>query len=200
MTRTTALDPGADLFASAALPAGLTYQADYLSVSDEVELLKGIATLSLRAAPYKAYTARRRIASFGAVYDFTHQKLDPAPALPSFLLPLRARIAAALEVAADELAHGLVTEYAPGTPLGWHRDTPEFDSVAGISLAGWCEMRWRRYPPRVGGPVLRLAVAPRSLYLIRGEARWGWQHSVAPTREMRYSITFRTLRGGRASV
>jgi alkylated DNA repair dioxygenase AlkB len=194
MTRTTALDLGADLFASAAVPPGLTYHADFLSGADELELLEGIATLSLRAAPYKAYMARRRIASFGAMYDFTHQRLDPAPALPAFLLPLRARVAAALDVAADELAHGLVTQYAPGTPLGWHRDTPEFDSVAGVSLAGWCEMRWRRYPPRVGGPVLRLAVAPRSLYLIRGEARWGWQHSVAPTRELRYSITFRTLR------
>jgi alkylated DNA repair dioxygenase AlkB len=200
MTRTAALDPGADLFASAALPPGLTYQADFLSATDEFELLDGIAQLSLRAAPYKAYTARRRIASFGAIYDFTRQRLDPAPPLPTFLLPLRARVAAALEVAADELAHGLVTEYAPGTPLGWHRDTPEFDNVAGVSLAGRCEMRWRRYPPQVGGSVLRLAVAPRSLYLIRGEARWGWQHSVAPTRELRYSITFRTLRSGRVSA
>jgi alkylated DNA repair dioxygenase AlkB len=57
-------------------------------------------------------------------------------------------------------------------------------------------MRWRRYPPRPGQPVLRLLVAPRSLYLITGEARWGWQHSVAPTHALRYSITFRTLRTG----
>jgi alkylated DNA repair dioxygenase AlkB len=42
--------------------------------------------------------------------------------------------------------------------------------------------------------VIRFAVAPRSIYLLRGEARWGWQHSVAATRELRYSITLRTRR------
>jgi hypothetical protein len=29
---------------------------------------------------------------------------------------------------------------------------------------------------------------------MRGHARWGWQHCVAPTKELRYSITFRTAR------
>jgi hypothetical protein len=40
-------------------------------------------------------------------------------------------------------------------------------------------------------------VAPRSIYRIGGAARWGWQHSVAPTAALRFSITFRTLRGQR---
>lgn len=199
MGRNAALDPGADLFASAALPSGLEYRPEFLSAAEERELLDSIAALALRAAPYKQYTSRRRIASFGGAYDFTRQRLEPAPELPMFLLPLRSRVAAELGVASEQLAQALVTEYAPGTPLGWHRDTPEFENVAGVSLAGWCEMRWRRYPPQAGGPVLRLAVAPRSLYLIRDEARWGWQHSVAPTRELRYSITFRTLRSTRSA-
>jgi alkylated DNA repair dioxygenase AlkB len=37
-------------------------------------------------------------------------------------------------------------------------------------------------------------VEPRSIYLLRGTARWGWQHSVAPASELRYSITLRTPR------
>jgi hypothetical protein len=28
--------------------------------------------------------------------------------------------------------------------------------------------------------------------VLRAEARWGWQHSVAPTPALRYSITLRT--------
>jgi hypothetical protein len=32
------------------------------------------------------------------------------------------------------------------------------------------------------------------VYVLRDEIRWRWQHSVAPTRELRYSITFRTRR------
>ena len=194
MPRPTSLDPELDLFAAEALPPGLTYRPDFLSVDDERALLAAILDLPLRPAPYKDYTARRRIASFGGAYDFARQQLNPAPPLPDWLHPLRDRVARVLGVASDELAQGLVTEYAPGTPLGWHRDTPEFEQIAGVSLAASCEMRWRRFPPKAREPVLDLVVAPRSLYVMRDEARWGWQHSVAPTRALRYSITFRTLR------
>ena len=192
MRRRAALDP-TDLFAAEALPAGLIYRADFLSPHEEAQLVDGIAGLTLRPAPYKSYLARRRIASFGSAYDFDAQRLNAAPPLPGFLEPLRARVAGEFGVELERLQHVLVTEYTPGTPLGWHRDTPEFEGIAGVSLAGSCELRWRRFPPRSGDPVLRLEVAPRSLYLVRGDARWGWQHSVAPTRELRYSITLRTL-------
>jgi alkylated DNA repair dioxygenase AlkB len=40
--------------------------------------------------------------------------------------------------------------------------------------------------------VFKQTLAPRSIYLLRGAARWDWQHSVSPTRSLRYSITFRT--------
>jgi alkylated DNA repair dioxygenase AlkB len=44
------------------------------------------------------------------------------------------------------------------------------------------------------GKVLSLRLEPRSIYVMRGEARSGWQHSIPSVDEMRYSITFRTLR------
>jgi alkylated DNA repair dioxygenase AlkB len=55
-------------------------------------------------------------------------------------------------------------------------------------------MRLRPYPPKKGErkDVLSLELEPRSAYFMRDEARWGWQHSIAPTAELRYSITFRT--------
>jgi hypothetical protein len=31
-------------------------------------------------------------------------------------------------------------------------------------------------------------------YLLRGSARWDWQHSIPPVDTLRYSITFRNLR------
>jgi len=37
-------------------------------------------------------------------------------------------------------------------------------------------------------------VRRRSLYIITGEARSEWQHSIAPVKETRYSVTLRTLR------
>jgi alkylated DNA repair dioxygenase AlkB len=41
---------------------------------------------------------------------------------------------------------------------------------------------------------LAVDLAPRSIYSMAGEARWGWQHAISPTPALRYSITFRTRR------
>jgi DNA oxidative demethylase len=42
--------------------------------------------------------------------------------------------------------------------------------------------------------VWEVVLAPRSGYVLAGDARRSWQHSIRPTTELRYSITFRTLR------
>jgi alkylated DNA repair dioxygenase AlkB len=44
--------------------------------------------------------------------------------------------------------------------------------------------------------VFEIGLEPRSGYVLADEVRWKWQHSIPATREERYSITFRTLRGG----
>ena len=33
----------------------------------------------------------------------------------------------------------------------------------------------------------------RHALVLRDDARWRWQHSIPPTKALRYSITFRTL-------
>jgi alkylated DNA repair dioxygenase AlkB len=186
-----------DLFASQALPDGFTYQRDFLTTEEDSELLGILRTLPLQEAQYREWTARRRVASFGGRYDFTHHELLPAPQVPEFLLPLREKVAAWSGNAATDFNHAMVSEYRPGAPLGWHRDVPEFETIVGVSLAGSARMRLRRYPPRKGDrTALALALEPRSVYAIRGEARWGWQHAISPTKQLRYSITFRTRRAG----
>jgi hypothetical protein len=59
-------------------------------------------------------------------------------------------------------------------------------------LGGTATMRLRPFPPRPRARILTLELQPRSAYVLRGEARWGWQHSIAPTPELRYSVTFRS--------
>ena len=173
---------------------GLLYREEFLSQGDEAGLLAEIRRLPLEEAKYKSFIARRRIAAYGSSYDFETNVLGPAPEIPPFLLPLRMRVARLVEVAETNFVHALVTEYRPGTELGWHRDIGEFGIVAGVSLAGACRMRFRRYPPEKGAKVFGLDLAPRSVYVLRDEIRWRWQHSVARTKELRYSITFRTSR------
>ena len=176
------------------MPEGLLYQQDFLSMEEEQALLAEIRALALEEAKYKAFTAKRRIVSYGSSYDFETNQLGPAPEIPPFLAPLKARAARLIGVDEQSIKHALVTEYRPGTELGWHRDVGEFGIVVGVSLGGTCRMRFRRYPPQKGEKAFNLGLAPRSVYVLRDEIRWRWQHSVARTSELRYSITFRTPR------
>jgi alkylated DNA repair dioxygenase AlkB len=188
----------AGLFADApALPEGFIYQPEFLDVEEERSLLAAIGELPLEEAKYKEFTARRRVAYFGHDYDFSKNRLGEAPPIPPFLEPLREKMARWMRLAPHELVTALVAQYRPGTPLGWHRDAPDYERVAGVSLGGWARMRLRAYrtnaPPGKDKPLV-LELAPRSAYQMHGVARWAWQHSIPATKELRYSITWRTLR------
>jgi alkylated DNA repair dioxygenase AlkB len=193
----------ADLFTAAApaLPEGMVYQPGFLSQEEEATWIGVAAALPLKEMDYRGYTARRRVASYGGKYDFEAHRLEPALPLPAELEPLRAKAARWLGVPPETFTQALVAEYREGTPLGWHRDVPDFEDVVGISLLAEAVMRFRPYPPREPkrSGVVKLVIEPRSIYLLRGPARWAWQHSVAPTRSLRYSITFRTA-SSRASA
>jgi alkylated DNA repair dioxygenase AlkB len=184
-----------ELFAGApALPRGLVLQPDFITQEEEATLLKVFATLPFKEAKYLQYTARRRIVSFGGSYDFSSQELLPAGPMPESLRWVRDRIAVLMDVPPQALNHALVAEYQPGTPLGWHRDVPDFEQIGGLSLLGRARMRLRPYPHEKGDRrSLALDLEPRSAYAMRDTARWKWQHAISPTRELRYSITFRTL-------
>jgi alkylated DNA repair dioxygenase AlkB len=174
---------------------GYVYEPDFLSRQEETQLLGQIQGLPFSRARYKQFLAYRRIVSYGGSYDFSSRRLQAADPIADFLHPLRARAAAWAGCAAEDFTHGLVTEYSPGTELGWHRDLPEFDLIVGISLLSSCRMRFRPYPPRPREKSISVELEPRSIYRFQGAARWEWQHSVPPVPALRYSITFRTLRG-----
>ncbi len=186
----------AALFPSLYVPFanGYAYEADFLSVAEEAALIGQIQQLPLTNAQYKEYRARRRVVSYGGRYDYNANQLNAAAPIPDFLHPLRERAAKWAGIEPHDLTHALVAEYSEGTPLGWHRDVPDFELVIGISLLNACRMRFRRYPPKPREKSIAMELAPRSIYRMEGEARWGWQHSVPAVPALRYSITFRTLR------
>jgi alkylated DNA repair dioxygenase AlkB len=185
-----------ELFGPArALPDGFRYRLELISAQEETALLAAIRKLPLREAQYKEWTAKRRIISYGGSYDFSENELRPAAPIPPFLFDLRARLAEWVNVPATNLNHALIAEYRPGTQLGWHRDVPEFEAITGLSLLGYARMRFRRYPPPSTNrrASFALDLAPRSAYAMTGQARWGWQHAISPTKMLRYSITFRSV-------
>jgi alkylated DNA repair dioxygenase AlkB len=177
------------------LPEGLTYRPDFIAPEEEADLLAVIAALPFKEAHYKEWTAKRRIVSYGGRYDFSENELLQAEPVPQFLDLLRERVAQWCDISPTRFSHAMIAEYQPGTQLGWHRDVPDFDVIAGVSLAGPARMRLRPYPPQKGKrrAALTLDLQLRSAYMLRGPARWNWQHAISPTKSLRYSITFRTL-------
>jgi alkylated DNA repair dioxygenase AlkB len=163
-----------------AVPDGFFYEPDFITFKEEAELLNHIHALPFEPYVHETYEAKRRVVGF-------HKSN-----FPDFLLPFILRVAQFAKVPENTIVHALVTEYSKGTPIGWHRDMPPYESVIGISLNSFAPFRLRR---RNGAKWERTSVllAPRSIYMMSGESRSEWQHSIPPVEEERFSITFRTV-------
>lgn len=174
-------------------PAGFRYWPELLDASAESRLLGEIAEMPFEPFLFRGFAARRRVVHFGWGYDFDVGGLTPGPPIPSVLLALREQVAPLGEAPPEGYEEVLVTEYQPGATIGWHRDAPAFGpTVIGVSLSSACRMRFRR---KVGDgwENWEQTLDRRSAYLLSGAARSSWQHSIPPTPELRYSITYRTI-------
>ena len=172
-------------------PPGLVHVDDFISASEESGLIASVRHLPFQPFAFHQWLGKRETVSFGWRYDFNDSRVHPAAAIPEFLLPLRTRAAEFAGVMAAQLEQALVVRYDVGAGIGWHRDRPVFDKVVGVSLLAPCVLRFRR---RDGREFRRFSLdaQPRSAYLLSGEIRHEWEHSIAPMEEMRLSITFRS--------
>jgi alkylated DNA repair dioxygenase AlkB len=185
---------------------GFAYTRELISIGEENQLLLHIGELPFESFKFHGYEGKRRTVSFGWQYEFAGAgKLNKAGKIPEFILPLRTRAARFTGLPPESLEHVLVIEYGPGAGIGWHRDRPVFGDVIGVSLLAPCVLRFRREieadPAGVAAKSKRaqwqrvnLMAEPRSAYFLSGEARTEWQHSILRVDELRYSITFRTMR------
>ena len=173
-------------------PEGLLYRPEVLTVAEERGLLEILGGLRFDPIVMHGVEARRRARHYGLGYDYGARQPRPGEELPDWLRALRDRVA---EAHPGEYVEALVQRYPEGSTIGWHRDAPAFGDVAGVSLGGSARLRFQRGK---GGErrVWEVLAQPRSLYVMSGPSRWSWQHSIPATKELRYSITFRTLRQG----
>jgi alkylated DNA repair dioxygenase AlkB len=184
----------ADLFTGEqAMPEGFVYREEILSAEEERHFVERFALLPFAPFEFHGFLGRRRVVSFGWRYDYAGRQVRPSAEVPEFLLPLRERAAEVAGLSAESLQQVLVTEYAPGAPIGWHRDKPVFQDVVAISFLAPCVLRFRRRL-RDGWERRSLDVMARSAYVLSGAARSEWEHSIPPLSGLRYSATFRNLR------
>ena len=97
--------------------------------------------------------------------------------MPEFLTRFRTRAEDFAGIAPGSFQQVLVTEYAPGAGIGWHKDRSVFGDVVGISLLSPCSFRLRKRPIKglAPEPDRRAAIG---LFAARAIAhRVGAQHS-----------------------
>jgi alkylated DNA repair dioxygenase AlkB len=183
------------------VPNGFRYRDEFITTAEEGALAGEISRVEFSNFEMRGVVARRRVAFFGRSYD---EAATAPPPIPAFLLPLRDRIADWIGIDTNAFAMALINEYRSGAPIGWHRDAPQYDVVAGISLLSSCRMKFRPYM----SPAAQAAKAStgarrathqvvlerRSAYVLAREARTSYEHHIPAVSLLRYSITFRTLR------
>jgi alkylated DNA repair dioxygenase AlkB len=177
-------------------PPGFQYFPDFISADEETDLIREIGSIELHTFVFQGFEARRKVASFGYDYSFDKRAIKKGQAIPSSFIPVIKKVSEHTGIGEEKFAELLITEYPAGSVINWHRDAPPFDIIAGISLLSDCTFKFRPHEKikQTRGSIISSILNRRSLYIIRDEARTSWQHSTAPVKSKRYSITLRTLR------
>lgn len=167
---------------------GLRYLPGYVTEAEEQALVAAIDAL-----PWNTEWQRRR-QPYGAGYGG-----DGSALIPEWGRRLAERMLAdgLTDVPFDQM---LVNEYTPGQGISPHRDYAPFGrTVVSLSLLSLCVMDFRH--PATGRRQ-SLLLEPRSLLVLSDEARYEWEHGIAPRkrdawqgvrwdRGRRVSVTFR---------
>jgi alkylated DNA repair dioxygenase AlkB len=177
-------------------PEGLLYRADFMTPAEERQLVEYLEGIEFRAITMRGQIAKRTVRHYGYDYDYESSRVVRTEPLPEELEWLRARAAELAGHEPEELAQTLVARYPDGAGIGWHRDAPMFGpKIVGVSLLSPCRMRLQRDDAELRYLHV-LELEPRSAYVLGGEARSAWQHSIPAAKGLRYSITFRSLGNG----
>ena len=174
------------------LPAGFRYEENFITEVEEAGLVTSLAALELKPFEFHGHVGNRRVTSFGLRYDYARRTVDTAEGFPPFLMNLREKVAAFAGRRVDDFVQGGVNQYPPGAGIGWHKDKPQFGAVVGVSLLAPALMRLRLATGK-GWMRSYQQLQARSIYILEGEVRTKWEHSVPPVESLRYSLTFRTL-------
>lgn len=180
--------------------SGFQYRADYISEAEHERLLAQIDKQEWLK------DLKRRVQHYGFKYDYKARKVNPdmhIGPLPDWLKELGQRLHKDRHISecADQV---IVNEYEPGQGITSHIDcAPCFeDTIVSLSLGSGCVMNFTNKLNKT--QKVKAWLAPRSIIILRGEARYKWLHGIAPRksdewaghryeRQRRVSLTFRKV-------
>ena len=165
-------------------PPGFRYKADFITPQEEEMFLEEFRKTPLKNFQWEGYESKRRVRGFKSEFGY-----------PEFFKPILKRVAAFAGVLPSHIKQALITEYSPGTQIGWHRDQPPYDKIIGLSFGSPVPFRLRKISKEPARKWERITVTaePRSIYIMAGASRSLWQHSIPPVPDWRYSLTMRTV-------
>ena len=178
---------------------GLTYVPEYITFEEQNQLIHAIDQQEW------SMKLKRRVQHYGYRYDYKDGSLASANylgALPDWAEHIASRLFndKLTEKAFDQL---IVNEYQPGQGIISHVDcVPCFgNTIISLSLGSPCVMDFTHSQTQ---QKISLLLSPGSLVVMHREARYLWQHGIAPrkkdkykgteiTRTRRISMTFREV-------
>jgi alkylated DNA repair dioxygenase AlkB len=108
------------------LPSGFLYAPELITAAAQETLVSDIVALPFAPFQFHGFTGNRRVVSFGWRYSFDGGGLQKADDMPEFLSALRPAIGRFSGIEPSSFEHVMVTEYAPGAAIGWHKDRSVF--------------------------------------------------------------------------
>ena len=178
---------------------GLTYLPDFITEKEERCCLARIDRSEWSGE------LERRVQHYGYRYDYRARRVEASMflgELPEWLQAISERLATSrlFDAPPNQV---IVNEYRPGQGISPHVDcVPCFgDTIASLTLQSGCVMEFRQLRSRV---LMSLWLAPCSLVVLRGGARYEWSHSIPKRmkdvivdqiipRGRRVSMTFRQV-------
>lgn len=172
-------------------PLGLQYFPDFISSSQEKDLIKHFDVLPWENISLFGQVAKRRVVHFGLHYEYNKRTVKPAIPAPDFLKDVIIRGAKLVQQPTNAIAEILITEYTHHAGINWHRDATVFKEIIGISLGSPSMIYFRNRSDKK--EQIKMRLEPGSAYVLKDSVRWDWEHRIPPVNTLRYSITLRTL-------
>ena len=176
------------------MPRGLTYLPDFITDKQQEYI---VADLERRNWSNEL---KRRVQHYGYKYDYTKRTINESMRVDGLLDWMQVYGKKFIDKGFFHKIpdQAIVNEYMPGQGIYKHIDCePCFgESIASLSLLSPCVMEFSRVGRKVD-----LLLEPKSLLILRGEARNLWYHGIPARmtddgviRERRISVTFRTVK------